>query len=460
MSEDMSEKSAGEGPAEGHTDRGSEPRGREAEPGRGHTIVVGAGMAGLAAADRLADEGERVTVVEARDRLGGRIHSVDLWEGVTIDVGASWMRGERNNPLADLVREAGVPTAVFNRATETAYDPKGRRLLFDRHRRNMEDVNLLHEHMYWANVGSNPQESIEEGIAQALHDANLVRGRARDAGEIVHRLTEADHGASADEVAFSAVGAVHEFSGDDVVFPQGMSRLTEYLAQGLDVRLGHVVESVSHDDRGVTVRAATPDGPVTLTADRALVTLPLGVLQTGRVSFEPALPEDKQDAVRKLGTGRMDKLFLLFDDVFWGDAEVIVNLGTEEGTWFHWYAGQRVMGAPVLATRNGGGAARFLARMEESEVVEHAMASLRGMFRKAPDPVAHYLTHWSDDPFARGSFSYTAVGAGDTDRLALGRPVDDRLFFAGEATEIEHTATVHGALLSGRREADRVLALA
>ena len=459
MSEGMSERSAGEAPIERHR-KESEPRGRQAEPGRGHTIVVGAGMAGLAAADRLAAEGERVTVVEARDRLGGRIHSVDTWDGVTLDVGASWMRGERNNPLADLVREAGVPTAVFNRATETAYDPKGRRLLFDRHRRNMEDVNLLHEHMYWANVGTGAQESIEEGIAQALHDANLVRGRARDAGEIVHRLTEADHGASADEVAFSAVGALHEFSGDDVVFPQGMSRLTEYLAQGIDVRLGHVVRSVSHDDRGVTVRASTPEGPVALTADRALVTLPLGILQSGQVAFEPALPGDKQDAVRRLGTGRLDKLFLLFDDVFWGDAEVIVNLGTEEGTWFHWYAGQRVMGKPVLATRNGGGAARFLARMEETEVVEHAMASLRGMFRKAPDPIAHHLTHWSDDPFALGSFSYTAVGSGDSDRLALGRPVDDRLFFAGEATEIEHTATVHGALLSGRREADRVLALA
>jgi monoamine oxidase len=458
MSEDMSGRSA-EGPTEGRTARERAPRGREAEPGRGHTVVIGAGMAGLAAADRLADEGERVTVVEARDRLGGRIHSIRPWKGVTLDAGASWMRGEQNNPLADLVREAGAPTAVFNRATETAYDPKGRRLLFDRHRRNMEDVNLLHEHMYWANVGASSQASIEEGIAQALHDANLVRGRARDAGEIVHRLTEADHGASADEVAFTAVGALHEFSGDDVVFPEGMGRLTEYLAQGLDVRPGHVVQSVSHDGRGVTVRAAAPHGPVTLTADRVLVTLPLGVLKAGQVAFEPALPEDKLDAVRKLGSGRLDKLFLLFDEVFWGDAEVIVNLGTEEGTWFHWYAGQRVMGAPVLATRNGGGAARFLARMGDEEVVEHAMASLRAMFRKAPDPLDHYLTHWSDDPFARGSFSYTAVGSGDTDRLALGRPVDDRLFFAGEATEIEHAATVHGALLSGRREADRVLAL-
>ncbi|MEE2037916.1 NAD(P)/FAD-dependent oxidoreductase [Nocardiopsis sp. CT-R113] len=437
-----------------------EPRGREAGPGRGHTIVVGAGMAGLAAADRLADEGERVTVVEGRDRVGGRIHSVPGWGGsATLDVGASWMRGEENNPLADLVHEIGVRTAVFNRSTETAYDPKGRRLLFDRHRRNMEDVHLLQEHMYWATVGANPQESMEEGINQALYDANLVRARARDANEIVHRIAEADHGADAEEVAFSAVAALHEFSGDDVVFPDGMGQVTDHLARGLDVRLEHVVLEVLHGDDGVGVRVDTPDGEEALTADRVLVTLPLGVLKAGQVGFAPPLSDEKRDAVERLGNGSLEKVFLRFDEVFWGDAQVIVNLGTEEGAWFHWYAGQRVLGAPILVSRNGGRAARFLEGRDDGEVVEHAMAALRGMFRKAPDPVDHLVTHWADDPFSRGAFSYTAVGSGDGDRVALGDPVGDRLFFAGEATEIEHTATVHGALLSGRREADRILTL-
>ncbi|MCY9783182.1 FAD-dependent oxidoreductase [Nocardiopsis sp. EMB25] len=458
VSEETTEAPTTEAPvAEEETAREVEPRGREAGAGRGHTIVVGAGMAGLAAANRLADAGERITVVEARDRIGGRVHSIRTWEGFTIDAGASWMRGEENNPLAVLVREVGARTAVFNRSTETAYDPKGRRFLFDRHRRNMEDVNLLHEHMYWANVGADPSESMEEGVQQALYDANLVRARARDAKEIVHRIIEADHGADATEVAFSSVAALHEFSGDDVVFPDGMSQLTDHLARGLDVRLDHVVLGISHDDEGVSVRVDTPEGEETLTADRVLVTLPLGVLKAGQVEFSPDLPGDKNDAIERLGNGRLEKLFLLFDEVFWGDAEVLVHLGTQEGTWFHWYAGQRIRGVPVLVCRNGGNAARFLARMEEGDVVEHAMASLRSMFRKAPDPVDHYLTHWMEDPFARGAFSYTAVGSGDGDREALAEPVDERLFFAGEATEIEHTATVHGALLSGLRAADRIL---
>ncbi|WP_017569693.1 flavin monoamine oxidase family protein [Nocardiopsis halotolerans] len=458
VSEGTEETIGGE---DGEEARVSPPRGREAESGRGHTIVVGAGLAGLAAADRLAEEGERVTVVEARDRMGGRIHSVRGWgdSAATLDVGASWMRGDENNPLARLVREIGVRTAVFNRSTETAYDPKGRRLLFDRHRRNMEDVNLLHEHMYWDTVGATPQESMEEGIKQALYDANLVRARARDANEIVHRLVEADHGADADQVAFSAVAALHEFSGDDVVFPDGMAQVTDHLARGLDVRLEHVVRSVSHDDDGAAVHVDTPRGEEVLAADRVLVTLPLGVLKAGRVDFDPPLPDDKRDAVERLGNGRLEKLFLRFDDVFWGDAEVLVHLGTEEGTWFHWYAGQRVLGAPILVCRNGGNAARFLEGWDDADVVGHAMASLRGLFRKAPDPVDHLRTNWADDPFARGSFSYTAVGSGDGDRVALASPLGGRVFFGGEATEIEHTATVHGALLSGLREADRILTL-
>ncbi|MDT0330045.1 flavin monoamine oxidase family protein [Nocardiopsis lambiniae] len=434
-----------------------EPRGREAAPGRGHTIVIGAGMAGLVAADRLARAGERVTVLEGRDRTGGRVHSVRAWDGVTLDAGASWMRGEEGNPLAELIRDMGLRTAVFNRSTETAYDPKGRRLLFDRHRRNMEDVNLLHEHMYWANIGAGAQESMEHGIDQALYDANLVRGRARDAKEIVHRMVESDHGADAEEVSFEAVGALHEFSGDDVVFPDGMGRITDHLARGLDVRLGHVVRAVSHDRDGVSVRVDAPGGEETLTADRVVVTLPLGVLKDGRVAFHPELPQDKRRAIERLGSGRLEKVFLRFDEVFWGDAEVLVHLGTEQGTWFHWYAGQRVLDVPVLVCRNGGNAARFLAGMREEEVVAHAMASLRTMFRKAPDPIDHHLTDWTGDPFARGAFSFTAVGSDDGDRVALRASVDERVFFAGEATEIEHIATVHGALLSGRRAAEMIL---
>ncbi|MFL1433127.1 MULTISPECIES: flavin monoamine oxidase family protein, partial [unclassified Nocardiopsis] len=337
-----------EEPVEGETAPEPGPRGREAAPGRGHTIVIGAGMAGLSAADRLAEAGERVTVLEGRARTGGRIHSFREWDGTTLDAGASWMRGEENNPLAELVRSLGLRTAVFNRSTETAYDPKGRRLLFDRHRRNMEDVNLLHEQMYWANIGAGSQESMEQGIDQALYDANLVRARARDAKEIVHRMVEGDHGADAEEVSFEAVGALHEFSGDDVVFPDGMGQITDHLAGGLDVRLEHVVLAVSHDADGVSVRVDTPEGERVLDADRVVVTLPLGVLKAGQVDFHPELPEDKRLAIERLGNGRLEKLFLRFDEVFWGDAEVLVHLGTDEGAWFHWYAGQRVLGVPVL----------------------------------------------------------------------------------------------------------------
>ena len=463
MTEDVNGESAREADtgdeAEARETAPVEPRGRRAEAGRGHTIVVGAGMAGLAAADQLAEQGERVTVVEARDRTGGRIHSVRAWGEVTLDTGASWLRGEENNPLSRLVEKAGARTATFNRATETAYDPKGRRLLFDRHRRNMEDVNLLHEHMYWATVGAGPEESMEQGIDHALYDVNLVRARARDATEIVHRLAESEHGADTEEIAFSAVGSTHEFSGDDVVFPDGMSRLTDHLARGLDVRLEHVVRAVAHDDQGARVRVGTPEGEKTLNADRVLVTLPLGVLREGAVEFDPPLPQGKSESLERLGNGRLEKLFLRFDEVFWGDAEVLVHLGTEKGTWFHWYAGQNVFGEPVLVCRNGGEAARFLEGMEDEEVVEHAMASLRSMFKKAPDPTDHHLTHWGRDPFALGSFSFTAVGSGDEDRAALAAPVGERVFFAGEATDVEHSASVHGAMLSGLREAERILSL-
>src|SRR5699024_11870239 len=117
-------------------------------------------------------------------------------------------------------------------------------------------------------------------------------------------------------------------------------------------------------------------------ADRVVVTLPLGVLKAGEVQFLPDLPVNKAMAVDQLGNGRLEKLFLRFEEVFWGDAEVLVHLGTERGTWFHWYAGQNVLGAPILVSRNGGGAADLLAEMVETEVVQTAIASLRETFKK------------------------------------------------------------------------------
>lgn len=428
-------------------------------PRRGRTLVVGAGLAGLAAARDLHEAGERVTVLEARDRVGGRIWSEQTWEDTVLDLGASWIPGAQDNPLARLCAEYGLRTVVSNRATEVAYDHKGRRLSAERHRCVHTDVDLLNERMYWSTVTAGPGRSLAAGFEQALDDVRLGGPRAWRASEFVRHGAEGEHGADWAEVALAAVGALHGFDGDDVVLPGGLGQVTDLLAQGLDVRLGHTVREVSHTGAGAGVRVHSSGGVEVLRADRVLVTVPLGVLKAGTIAFAPPLPDRKARSVDRLGMGALDKLFLRFPQVFWGEAEVVLHLGAEHGMWFSWHALQRAVGAPVLVAAEGGDAARRLARLDEAAAVGAAMASLRTIHPGAPDPVGHRLTRWTHDPWARGSVSYTPVGSGEEDRRVLAEPVGGRLFFAGEATEAEHAPTAHGALLSGRREAARILAL-
>jgi monoamine oxidase len=190
-----------------------------------------------------------------------------------------------------------------------------------------------------------------------------------------------------------------------------------------------------------------------------VVTLPLGVLQSHSVRFTPDLPNEKRDAIAKLGMGVLNKCYLRFNQAFWpDDVDWLGHIAAQHGEWTEWVSFQRVANMPVLLGFNAADRGLEIEAWSDQQIVASAMATLRTMFGASIlPPIDYQITRWASDPFARGSYSYNALGSTPQMRNALAMPLNARLFFAGEASHQEYFGTTHGAYLSGLQAAQHVL---
>ena len=268
---------------------------------------------------------------------------------------------------------------------------------------------------------------------------------------------EVEASGSADRMSAWYADEDDAFPGEDLVLQDGYDRVPAALAQGLDVRLGHRVLRIEHGAEGVRVITDRGD----FDGDAAIVTLPLGVLQSGAVHFAPDLPRRKQAAIRRLGMGLVNKVVMEFPRAFAeGDPIVLGYMSSIRGEFPEFLNLMNHPGAPILVGFVAADMAKGLEPRPDREVVDRALAVVRRMYgASVPEPSNVRVTRWGSDPFSRGSYSYVPAGAGMDNYDELARPVGDRLLFAGEATNRRYPATVHGAYLSGVREAERVLDL-
>lgn len=421
-------------------------------------LVVGAGMAGLSAARTLHDKGYAVTLLEARERIGGRVWTSRAWADAPLDMGASWIHGIRGNPITALADTIGVETIVTDYDNAILYDVDGN-LLADRAWREVEkyedDVTSAIEQA--EAEGWSDEYSLEAAIAEVIDIEALSDQEKRRLNRFLNSSIEQEWAADVAELSVAYGNDDEGFGGDDVVFPNGYDDIIKHVARELDIRLGHVVERITYNEESVSI--TTNKGR--FKADRAIITLPLGVLQSGIVLFEPPLPTAKQDAIDRLGFGVLNKLYLRFPHVFWQKRpEWMSYLSAERGEWSEWFNMVPYIDQPILLAFNGARFGRAIEALSDEEMVAEAMAVLRNMYGdEIPAPDAWQITRWASDPFAFGSYSFPAVGTNRQTREALAEPVANRLFFAGEATEPGYSATVHGAYMSGQREAERILGL-
>ncbi|MDP9034743.1 MAG: FAD-dependent oxidoreductase [Myxococcota bacterium] len=426
---------------------------------RADCVVIGAGAAGLAAARRLAKAGARVIVLEARERIGGRVWTDRSWPGNPVDMGASWIHGVTRNPIARLARGIGARTLPTDYASLTLFDSDGRRFsraeVLSMTRRMQKLRNALSTEQERRIAAGAPDISVAEAIRAAGAYDGLTEAETRQLDRLVNTGIEHEYAADVSDLSLFYYDEDEAFPGHDVILPNGYDVIVHRLAEGLDVRLGHVVRRVVTAPAGVSVE--TDRG--TFRADRALVTLPVGVLKSGAVAFEPGLGARRADAVARFGSSVLNKVCLRFPTPFWAadDTHLLGYVARDRGQWGEDLNLYKYTERPVLVLFNAGAFGSAVESMTDTEIVAGAMTALRTMYGVAAvNPDAWLISRWGSDPFARGSYAHVVPGSSGADHDVLAER-SDRLFFAGEATHRKYRGTVHGAYLSGLREAARML---
>jgi monoamine oxidase len=416
-------------------------------------VVIGAGMAGLGAARVLADAGAAVTVIEARDRIGGRTYTSHLWPDLPVDMGASWIHGTKGNPLSALAKELGL------KVTPTTYD---RSVTYDENGHRIDFAKAARQALALVEKARSRVDKAESDISlQAAIEALPQWRKLPDLDRRIARLainTRIEHEYSGDWATLSAwhFDDGKDFGGHEAVVTPGYGPMVQHLARGLQFRLDERVLRIAPRADGVEV--TTTRG--THHAGHVIVNVPLGVLQSGQVAFAAPLDPARQRAIDRLGMGLLNKCVLRFDRVFWPpEVDWIDFLGPTETLWADWTSYLRATGYPLLAAFNAARMADETEHWDDRATTASALDALRAMFGSAiPDPLGSQISRWRKDPYALGSYSFVAVGTRTKDRKALsGTDWEGRLSFAGEATSHRYPATVHGALMTGRAAAAALL---
>lgn len=432
-------------------------------------IVIGAGVSGLSAARLLADAGRSVVVLEARDRIGGRLHTERL-DGRITDLGGSWIHGITESPVFAATQALGMEPVEFTVGSYQAggrpiayYGPAGQRLSAAEAEGFIADVAAvdvrLAEVVAAAATGSSYADVSDAAVTAEARRHGWDQDRAERVTEFLYHRSEEQYGA--DAIYLDAHGLDDDsIEGDEVVFPDGYDRLPEGLAVGLDVRLEHEVRRVRWSAGGVEVE--TSHG--TFSADRAVITVPVGVLQSGDFAIDPPLPEPVAGALSRLRMNTFEKVFLRFSERFWDEGVYAIRRQGDAAEWWHsWYDLTPLHETPTLLTFAAGECAKQTRTWSDARITESVMVGLRGIYGdRIPDPEHVTVTRWQDDPYSRGSYAYIVPGSTPDDHTLVATPIGGEdaaavLHLAGETTWQDDPATVTAALCSGHRVAERIL---
>lgn len=419
-------------------------------------VVVGAGVSGLAAARSLSRAGIPVVVLEARDRLGGRLHTASVGPA-RVDVGGAWIHGVVDNPVAESFAAFGLEARPHPWVIASGFDAVSRTRLESREIADLEsnvESWLLGLDRHRAKLG--PTATVADGIERFVARIDEPT-EARRTRAILRGVVELEAAGPIEELSLRDTFTESGFAGGDHLPVGGYGAFVEALAQGLDVRLGHEVVRVTHGLDGASVE--TRDG-ARFDASHVVVTVPLGVLRAETIVFDPPLTEAKREALDRLRMGSLEKVVLVFDEKHWSfDREVLVHLSERPGEHPAFFDLSDDAGAPTIAVLYAGAYARQAqTELSDRELVDRALEALSAALgRSLPEPSHTHVTRWTNDPFARGSYAHALPGGSRADYDVLAEPLPgERVLFAGEHTFFPYRSTVTGAFLSGLREAARL----
>ena len=409
-------------------------------------LILGGGIAGLAAARALVRRGISVTLVEAQSRLGGRIHTIHDGN-VPIELGAEFIHGE-SKPLLETIREGAL--AIQDVADRT-------RLFANGHFDSL-DIWEHAEEIFKRISPGEPDTTFEKFLAGQMdiedREKNLMRHSVEDFNAAYANRISTRALLRAERAADQMNGA-HHFR-----IVRGYATVVDFLA-GEIKRLGGVLvkntraKQINWKPGSVDVSVERENRVERLAANAAIVTLPLGILKTDEVKFLPPLPE-KFEAARGLEFGNVVRIVFQFRESFWEDYGFVHVLDRPLLTWWNDPRG------PIVTGWAGGPHADVLLKHSRLELEEMGLEILGDILSERKDVlrsrlVASHYKNWTDDPHIRGAYSYIPVNGLDLPQV-LAAPIAGTLFFAGEATVADaQTGTVFGAMESGLRAAREIL---
>jgi monoamine oxidase len=426
---------------------------RAASLSRRKVIVIGAGISGLAAAHALNTQGADVTVLEAKNRTGGRLWT-DFSMGAPFEFGAGWIHGASDeNPVSNLADSVGAKTVVTDDENLTVFDDRG-----------IEISDQLIEKIdkKWLEILDHLDSELEDSDNRSLVSAisDIAPDALNDPGVIwaLSAYTEFSKGGSIEDLSAVLFNADKAFDLTDVVVTSGYDKILEPLLEGVDIRFGTNVMSIDYGDNGARIKTTNQ----TFSTDFVICSLPLGVLKAQTVKFSPALPAAYQKSIKTLGFGSVTKIALKFDLPFWDIETQYFGIMTEpKGRWNYWVNYRTFSDQNILLGLSVGAYAPVADRMSDAEMTEDALEVLRNVWGdNVGVPVQTLATHWSMDPHTLGAYTYPTPGSKPSDFDGLAAPILDRLVLCGEHTIFDFAGTTHGAYMSGLRAAEHVIELA
>jgi len=378
------------------------------------------------------------------------------WDGISVDMGATWIHGAGpRNPIAQLAKKVGARLAITSTEKTNTFGTNGE-LYNDADMRVLEALQEEIEAAVSEAQEVDPDRSLLDAVRAEIDYLDMSISARKRVDFLINTTYEHEYGASAKELSAHWFDSGDAYSGSESLFLDGYRVLVEHLSRGLDIKLGQVVTQIDRSGEKVVVTS----GEQSYRAAQVIVTLPLGVLKSGAVTFRPELPQEKLEAIEGLGVGVLNKCCLRFSEPFWDTEMDWINYVPEQhGRWAEWVSLARVTGAPILMGFNAADFGREIEGWTDAQIVQDAMKTLKVMFGEAiPEPIDWVITRWATDSFALGSYSCNVLGASPPMRGDLASSVDGKLFFAGEATDEQFYQTVHGAYASGLRAANEAIA--
>lgn len=453
-------------------------------------IIIGAGAAGLSAAIALGRAGFSVTLLEARNRIGGRIFTLlDPKLQAPIELGAEFIHG-RPPEILDRLRSRNVQVREVDGdnwcVDEGRISPCDFFSQVDKILQKMKTAASSTPDL--STVHSIDDESFVDFLkrySSGLKNTPQLQRAKQWATGYVSGFNAADPAVVGVNWLVQEMRAEEEIEGDRAFRAEhGYSDLIEIFQQqiqdeasGVHVENSTVVERIEWKPGGAEILASSLNGTVNLSAPRVLITVPLGVLQTrtddtGAIQFIPELPRQKQDAIRNIAMGKVIRVTLRFRERFWENLPQPREKGSKSmdgmsflfshDDWFPTWWTTAPLKLPLLTGWAPFHCAARLSGQSDSFVIDQSLQTLHRLLGVSKLELEALLEHayfhdWQTDPLSRGAYSYGKVGHNRAPR-ALAAPVENTLFFAGEATDLSgHTGTVHGAIASGNRAADEIV---